>query len=1602
MGRGAEGSARETTETAAAGRTTRSEALPEGGASAFQGASWEALATPEDAATSAVASKRSGRPLDETVRAKVEAHLGGVRLDGVRVHDDAHAHAAAKRMGARAFTYGQDVFLGAGESEHDLGLMAHELTHVAQQTGGAPKPQRKVTVGSEADPAETHADAIASQVTSGATPATLLVDRGPPAAGQMVIAQFLPLLRSTVASAVEQELGKLGAAAGCPWIEKYFHKYEGQPAAAGEALLRRWIPSAKDAANAQALLALVGARVRAAVKTWDTTGKLPADLAAADPEVAAAAREPAKAQKQSLEGLESDLGTGSAVDGEVARRMTAATGTDVSSARVHTGPVAAAKAAEHGAAAFAVGNNVVMGAGAPGPGSPIGDALLAHELAHVAQQRDAATDPQARKKPIGEEDKAAETDADRAAERGAGKNLGDIMKTGLNLQRCGGVDPAYEPKKVEGPDVGRLVATGAPGKAPWYNEHPLQAGEAVGVVDDEAQAIALAKTLGRPIAVVPNGGRFYLYNIKGETDVLAGTPLDLQPGYVGNAGLRVEAGVVAIVNHYGAVYRGGDMARAEEVRAPIKGASADPWAPYKALNKDKGGIDGLSEPELLATFQAAMADTALAVLASSEIDAQTKATQFSTANATSAGEHQEIEETAKDLLPVLQSIESTQAAIDTIKHTPGDPDTHDHPPDWFDDLPALQDKLAQLKLDKRRKVARYPMLGRYDSASALSGFMGKKGPEREAALAGDAKSVLSDLRETRKNIQSGDLNLWDVPSVVDATMAGLGIEKGSPQRAKVETKVSKQKTKETVLSIALAVFSIGFGIAGAVFTGGTSLAFAAGALGLGAYDAIKTTEEHFIKNAATNTSTDPAGGLLPAEARQHWGWLVVAWAGVALDFADVLKAAKIGAEVGKVAKGAQSVEQAAEALAAGDKKLLERLRKAAGEAALTDNISEALRPGLSGKIGAEITVDGNLGSEVRVMYTVDEAGRSAVVGVKVGPAAKVGDIVAHAETVKALNRYSGVTGRAREIWDRMRSFVTGKKLSFELHSKAHESYLELEKLDRLIAMRRGLLTEMLQKSPNPTEAQAALRKEIAFLENEVDIHQRVLDGLVSQKGAGFVAMSDGTQEALRAGHRLPDVPTKGFDEITPEDLKNSAYYFERQADGSFVQKTKLDRAGGAAPVAPTKAAPAPLSPEKLDELRKTMKQALQAAEGLSEQALVQLEKLPAETLKHFKGAKEADLEKLGAMLASDPDLAGRMAGRKNLFGSLRNPKVVTAQDMDLAMATQRLGDLGVKGDRVIAAVKRSGLDGNALAKLTDADLKALGEADVALAKARALSSPGDLKGEELRAALASTDKISDAAAGEKLRSALSHAHGLSDVAFLVDPGAALAKRFPQIPKSSMDELVKRHPDALRALEAATEDDVRKIIRALGESSNPKDVEDILRSYMYKAQKKARKGTTDGMVPPENVGTRIGESLENLATVRQRGFPFGFKDRAQYDQFMSTMDAALAKRNIQGKAHVQGSAMHSKTPGDIDVEILVDQAHFDELAKGFLAKAKSGIPELKQSIKKQKIPSYQFYPDANPSVADAVKPFTSDAAGATMDVQATLIVRGSDFDLGPHL
>ena len=130
-----------------------------------------------DGAEQAVAatSSSSGSPLPGTLMRKFESSLGA-DLSGVRVHTGAESAAANDAVGARAYTVGSDIHFGAGQydpsSSSGENLIAHEVAHTVQQSGGGERTQFKLAVSAPGDAFEAEADVAAAAMVSG-TPATV-------------------------------------------------------------------------------------------------------------------------------------------------------------------------------------------------------------------------------------------------------------------------------------------------------------------------------------------------------------------------------------------------------------------------------------------------------------------------------------------------------------------------------------------------------------------------------------------------------------------------------------------------------------------------------------------------------------------------------------------------------------------------------------------------------------------------------------------------------------------------------------------------------------------------------------------------------------------------------------------------------------------------------------------------------------------------------------------------------------------------------------------------------------------------------------------------------------------------------------------------------------------------------------------------------------------------------------------------------------------------------------------------------------------------------------------------------------------------------------
>ena len=106
----------------------------------------------------------SGQPLPPHIQEAIQNSLM-VDLSSVRLHASTAAERKAQSLSARAFTFGNDIFLGHGAHPTDLTLISHEAAHVIQQQHTAPVVQAWSSARS--DPYEREADQAASAVASG-------------------------------------------------------------------------------------------------------------------------------------------------------------------------------------------------------------------------------------------------------------------------------------------------------------------------------------------------------------------------------------------------------------------------------------------------------------------------------------------------------------------------------------------------------------------------------------------------------------------------------------------------------------------------------------------------------------------------------------------------------------------------------------------------------------------------------------------------------------------------------------------------------------------------------------------------------------------------------------------------------------------------------------------------------------------------------------------------------------------------------------------------------------------------------------------------------------------------------------------------------------------------------------------------------------------------------------------------------------------------------------------------------------------------------------------------------------------------------------------
>jgi uncharacterized protein DUF4157 len=328
--------------------------------------------------------------------------------------------------------------------------------------------------------------------------------------GQMRKSDFLAQLNAEIYTAAEEILATRGRTAeSCPYITNWFEYGHMRSGSYVETFVRRFTPGSDRVASAGEYIPLAVERVRRSLLVWANTGEITgvpeilagelpatrqkgavASLGAqvgAEGEEAAAGALQAKARDGGLAGdsdpraVQNQLRSGEPLDGGAKTRMESAFGYDFSRVRIHHGANAARLSTGLNARAFTIGSDIAFGAGEYRPGTLVGDAILAHELAHVVQQGGAS----ASKEPLQKGQTrygALEDDADNAAVGavvslwgGAKGKLGEIsknalprLKSGLRLQRCEdcGRGRAQERARDAGAEAGSDAGTSptGPGK----------------------------------------------------------------------------------------------------------------------------------------------------------------------------------------------------------------------------------------------------------------------------------------------------------------------------------------------------------------------------------------------------------------------------------------------------------------------------------------------------------------------------------------------------------------------------------------------------------------------------------------------------------------------------------------------------------------------------------------------------------------------------------------------------------------------------------------------------------------------------------------------------------------------------------------------------------------------------------------------------------------------------------------------------------------------------------------------------------------------------------------------------------------------------------
>lgn len=543
-----------------------------------------------------------------------------------------------------------------------------------------------------------------------------------------------------------------------------------------------------------------------------------------------------------------------------------AMGADFSAVRVHSGPAIDALAAPMGARGFSHGAHVGLASrhGRLSADNPV----LAHELAHVAL-RQRGLDPQP---------EALRRDYDPSA-------------AGMTSSKAPAsvVAPPPSPTKPlpPGRHEGATVGTWGVGA-----KQTLVAGPRVmrdfGSLD---AAAAYARGSGIASAIYEEDALFIVYPLQGAEGFTTTATRIHHSGNIAN--VRARPGVLSLVTSDG-MSMSPHLTRTNTGYEPNygawleqddrRGATADPFAGHREAFGN--GLSGITDrDQLLRQFETALRDTAFTVLDRSEEEAHKQWGRMQ--RGMPSEDRETVQRVAAEVAELDRQIASANARAQIIQVGYDPKDSAKNNKMIREQVAAAQKEAEQLTVKKREKLLAYPLLSQVNAAD----FLKLDDAARAKELGDRALEVQLNIDKTRQMVARGELNLWALAPLVATTKQGLGITEGEAARW-IDDEVSRRRTWDIALQVALVVLQIGLSIGAALVAGPVGVAMAVGALGVGVVDAVIATDRYLTSRATSNTDVNREAGLMPADISGDWAWVVVAWVGVGLSFADAVKAVR--------------------------------------------------------------------------------------------------------------------------------------------------------------------------------------------------------------------------------------------------------------------------------------------------------------------------------------------------------------------------------------------------------------------------------------------------------------------------------------------------------------------------------------------------------------------------------------------------------------------------------------------------------------------------------------------------------------------------------------